>query len=182
MSLDIGAIALTGTIGAGKTTLAEAISEKLHEQGIRHALLDLDWLGQIYPIPEGHDPFGYELALANLKEIWPKFRAAGAGNAVIAGTLLNREQRNRLEDALGETPVTVALVTAPTEVVEARIRNRNSGPLLEDFLARTAQVARDIEAASIHDLEVQNDGKTPAAAAEEVLRTLRLDMSPRMSS
>ena len=45
------AIALTGTIAAGKTTLAEAISEELHARETRHALIDLDWLGQVYPTP-----------------------------------------------------------------------------------------------------------------------------------
>jgi len=60
MTSGISAVALTGTIGAGKTTVAEAISEELHERNIRHALLDLDWLGQVYPVPEGHEPYGYE--------------------------------------------------------------------------------------------------------------------------
>jgi molybdopterin-guanine dinucleotide biosynthesis protein len=35
MQTDIQAVALTGTIGAGKTTLAEAVSEELHERGQR---------------------------------------------------------------------------------------------------------------------------------------------------
>ncbi|MGI8775366.1 MAG: adenylyl-sulfate kinase [Actinomycetota bacterium] len=53
---------LTGTIGAGKTTLAEAMSEVLHERATRHALIDLDWLGQVSPLPEGRDPYDYHCA------------------------------------------------------------------------------------------------------------------------
>lgn len=164
-----GAIALTGTIGAGKTTLAEAISEELHARHIRHGLLDLDWLGQVYPVPEGHDPYGYGLALQNLKGVWPNFAAAGAERAVVAGTLLDQHHRSRLEDALG-LPTVVVLVQAPPEVQEERIRTRNSGRLLDDFLARTHEVAAGIEAAGIHDLQVMNHGRAPAEAAQHVLR------------
>lgn len=169
---EASAVAITGTIGAGKTTLAEAVSEELHERGIRHALLDLDWLGQVYPTPDGHDPFGYELALQNLKEVLPNFRAVGADKVVIAGTLLNQDQRERLRDGLGDVPMSVVLVKAPREVLEARIRTRNSGRLQEDFLARTNEVARAIEAAGIHDFEVQGDGGVPRELAEQVLGKL----------
>lgn len=170
MTVSPRAIALTGTIGAGKTTLAEAISEELHEQGIGHALLDLDWLGQVYPVPEGHDPYGYELALHNLKEIWPNFKGVGADRAIIAGTLLNRDQREGLRDGLGGVPLAVVLVKAPQEMLQARIRSRNSGRLLEDFLARTADVAREIEAAGIDDFAVENGGRTPREVARQILR------------
>lgn len=171
MLRDTRAIALTGTIGVGKTTLAEAISEELHARRVRHALIDLDWLGQVYPIPEGHDPYGYELALQNLKDVWPNFQAAGAQRAVVAGTLLNEDHRNHLQEAL-ELPVAVVLVEAPQEVREDRIRSRNSGRLLADFLDRTAQVAADIEAAAIHDVRVLNHGRPPAKVAEEIVQKL----------
>ena len=171
MRSETRAIALTGTIGAGKTTLAEAISEELHGRGIRHALLDLDWLGQVYPVPEGHDPYDYELALQNLRDIWPNFEAAGAHRAVIAGTLLNRAHRDRLQDALG-LPMTVILVKAPKNVTKERIRQRDNGRLLEDFLARTHQVAVSIEAAGMHDLEVMNHERASAELARSLLRTM----------
>lgn len=163
------AIALTGTIGAGKTTLAEAISQKLHERGVRHALLDLDWLGQVYPTPEGHDHYGYDLALQNLKDVWPNFEAAGAERAVVAGTLLNKEHRDRLQDALG-LAMTVVLVRAPDDVRKERITRRDSGRLLKDFLARTHQLAADIEVAAFHDIEVMNHGRTAEEIAQDVLR------------
>lgn len=172
MQNDIAAVALTGTIGAGKTTLAEAISEELHERSQRHALIDLDWLGQVYPAPEGHDPFGYELALQNLEAIWPSFLATGIHRAVIAGTLLNQDQRDRLHAAIGGVAMAVALVKTPQAALEDRIRRRNSGPLRDDFLARTAHVAREIDAANIHDFTVPNHGRAPREVAREVLRTL----------
>lgn len=167
----VDAVVITGTIGAGKTTLAEAISEELHERGMRHALIDLDWLGQVYPTPEGHDPYAYDLALQNLKEVWPKFQAVGAERAVVAGTLLNQDHRDRLSRALS-LPMCVVLLEAPLEELEDRIRNRNHGRLLEDFLARTPQVAAEIRAAGIHDFKINNHDKSPQEVAREVLRRL----------
>lgn len=132
----------------------------------------LDWLGQVYPDPEGHDRYGYQLALDNLKQIWPNFRVAGAEKVVVAGTLLDQDQRTRPQDALGGMTLAVALVTGSQEVLEARIRSRNSGRLLEDFLARTAEVARDIEASGIYDFKVHNDGATPREIARDLLGRL----------
>jgi adenylylsulfate kinase len=169
MSSIAGAIALTGTIGVGKTTLAEAISEELHDRGIRHALIDLDWLGQVYPTPEGHDPYSYQLALQNLKEVWPNFQAVGAERVVVAGTLLNEDHRDRLSGALN-LPLSVVLLEAPQEILEARIKQRNSGRLQKDFLARTGQVAADIKAANIHDLLVANHGHDPRGISLDVLK------------
>lgn len=163
-------LVLTGTIAAGKTTLAEAVSQELHARSIRHALIDLDWLGQIYPVPEGHDPYNYELAIENLKAIWPSFLAAGATRAVIAGTILNAEQLGRLTFALGGAALQVVLVTAPDEVLHGRICRRDAGSLREDFLARTAALAKEIEAAAIHELVVVNDGAGPGAVANDLLR------------
>lgn len=81
-------LVLTGTIGAGKTTIAEAISELLPERGIRHALIDLDWLGQVYPPLDADDPFDLSLALRNLAVTSPIFVTAGVESAVGANAEL----------------------------------------------------------------------------------------------
>ncbi len=67
----------------------------------------------------------------------------------------------------------VALIQAPQSTLEAWIRGRNAGPLLDDFLARTAQVAQEIETANIHDFEVMNHGRSPREVAQEILSRLR---------
>ncbi len=168
----IQAIALTGTIGSGKTTIAEAISEILHDRRIRHALIDLDWLGQVYPVPETHDVYGYELALQNLSDIWPNFMAAGVTHAVIAGTILNSDHVSRLQLVLPGVELTVVLIEARTEIRKARIRARTKGALLNDFLRRTDAVAAEIKAASIHDTSMTNDHDSPGEAATKLLDDL----------
>lgn len=157
MSLTIKAVLLTGTIGSGKTSLAEAVSEELHEHGIRHALVDLDWLAQVYPVPDPLDPHNMNLQLENLRVMWPNFLTAGITHAVCAGTIFNAQQLRGLRDAMPEAKITVIRVVAPSEVIKARFRARDRSRLLADFLARTDQLATEIEEARIEDLAVSND-------------------------
>ena len=169
---NVAGVLLTGTIGVGKTTLAEAISERLHEAGLRHALLDLDWLGQVYPPPDAGDPFNDSLAVRNLAAIWPNFVDAGIRSAILAATVLEEEQLDRIRSALNGCDLTVVRVAAPPDLVAARIRRRDVGNLLEDFLRRTDSVADEIEQAGLDDFSVTNDERVPAEVAQEILGEL----------
>ena len=168
----IPGLLLTGTIGAGKTTLAEAISERLHEEGIPHALLDLDWLGQVYPPPDETDPFNDSLALRNLAAIWPNFVESGIRHAILAATVLDRRQLEGVERAMPACRLTVVRVVAPPETIADRLRARDRGRLLEDFLRRTDSVAEEIERAALEDFSVTNEGRPPPELAEEILGRL----------
>lgn len=168
----VRAVLLTGTIGVGKTALAEALSVVLHEAGIRHALLDLDWLGQVYPAPDADDPFSTGLVAENLALIWPNFLAAGARYAIVAGTVESRQQLDELRRALPGVDITVCLVVASSDLVKERIRDRDRGRLLDDFLARTDGLAQTIEKARMHDLVVRNEDQPPEAIAQETVMKL----------
>lgn len=163
---------LTGTIGAGKTTLAEATSEQLHAAGIRHALLDLDWLGQIYPPPSEDDPFNEGLSVRNLASIWPNFIQGGIRHAVVAATVLARRRLDAIRTALAGCELTVVRVSSPPGLVAARLRRREVGSLLDDFLERTDSVATVIKDAGLEDFTVMNDDRPPRQLAAEILERL----------
>ncbi len=169
---DVSGVLLTGTIGAGKTTLAEAISEHLHERGMRHALIDIDWLGQVYPPPDETDPFNDSLASSNLAAIWPNFVGAGILHAVLAATVLNGSQLETLSGAVPGCELTVVRVVASPETVAARLRARDHGRLLEDFLRRTDSVAEEIERAGLESFSVTNEGRPSPELAGEILERL----------
>ena len=168
----ITGVLLTGTIGAGKTTTAEAISDRLHEDSVRHALLDLDWLGQVYPPSDEVDPFSESLAVRNLGVIWPNFVHTGIQHVILAATVITHLQLERLRGALPGCELTVARLVARPETVAARLRDRDSGRLLEDFLRRTESIAEEIERAALESFHVHTDERTPRAVAEEVLEHL----------
>ena len=167
---DFLAVVLTGTIGAGKTTVAERASEILHAAGLRHGLIEFDWLAQIYPPPDEDDRFNMGLAFHNLRLIVPTFVSAGASRLLVSATIESRTQLDEARAALRPYDVTVALITASPAVVAERIRQREHGALLEDFLARTDALAITIAGADVADFEIKNDGEVTDAAEELLAR------------
>jgi dephospho-CoA kinase len=168
----ITGVLLTGTIGAGKTTTAEAVSDRLHEEAIRHALLDLDWLGQVYPPPVEDAPYNESLAITNLEVIWPNFVHTGIRHVILAATVITRPQLDRLEAAMPGCSLTVVRVVARPDTVADRLRGRDSGRLLEDFLRRTDAMAEEIERAALESFHVRTDDRSPEEVAKEILRQL----------
>lgn len=171
-SRDLLGVALTGSIAAGKTTVAETVSEILHKRQMRHALLDVDWLGQLYPPPNADDPFSLALAFKNLELVVPNFIDAGARYFVIALTLTSEKELQALRSAIPQVELTVCLLTASPETRLSRIASRHSAKLREDFLQRTDVLAEQIESASLHDLCVCNDEKPLEDVAAHLLHSL----------
>ncbi len=133
-------------------------------------MFDLDWLGQLYPVPDGSDPHNMNLQTRGFASLLPHFIEGGARYLVVGSTIERRDQLDRFISAIDAEDVTVVLVKASPATVHDRIRKREfSTGLLEDFLARTDALAATIEAAGLHDLAVWNDGRDIAEVAHEVL-------------
>ena len=66
-------IIITGTMGAGKTTILSEASDILSSAGVIHAAIDLDTLG-ICHMPDG---LARELMFRNLASVWSNYCAAG---------------------------------------------------------------------------------------------------------
>ncbi len=160
-------VLLTGTIGAGKTWVAEAVADLLIERAVGHALVDLDWLGNVSPPPDPTDPHNMKVQIDAFSRALQSFLDAGVERFVLTATLESRGQRDLFVDLVRPTELLVVLVSASPEVVHDRIRRReNSERLLADFLARTDALAGTIESAGFHDLVVRNDPGAPDPATE----------------
>ena len=133
-------------------------------------MFDLDWLGQLYPVPDEDDPHNMELQIRSFAAVLPHFIEGGARYLVVGSTIERRDQLDRFISAIDATDVTVVLAKASPATVHDRVRERESSPrLLEDFLARTDALAATIEEAALHDLAVWNDGRDITEVAHEVL-------------
>lgn len=62
------ALLITGTVGVGKTSVAEVVGDLLREARVSNAVIDLDWLSHAWPVPPG-DGFNETMALRNLKSV-----------------------------------------------------------------------------------------------------------------
>lgn len=168
---------VTGTIGAGKTAVAEEISRVLHEGGRRHALIDVDGLGQLYPGPPD-DPFNAGLAFANLAAMWPNFRARGIRYAVVAHLLEQAAELDDLRSAMPGAELTVVRIVASPATCAARLRAREiSKGMLEQHLRRSPLLDRVLETLAIEDLQVSNESRAIRDVALEVIDGLGWDVS-----
>ncbi len=120
---------VSGTIAAGKTTVAEAASGLLTDAGIPHGVIDLDWLCQAYPAPPG-DPFNDELAFENLAVVWPHYAARGIRRLVVARVIESPRWRARAEASLPEVTVAVARILASVSTRYAAYRTARARPAL----------------------------------------------------
>lgn len=89
---DVRALLINGTVGAGKTSVAEALGDLLAQAGIANAVIDVDWLRRSWPEPPG-DPFNGAITLRNLRAVARNYREAGALRLVLAGVVESRAER-----------------------------------------------------------------------------------------
>lgn len=163
------ALLLNGTVGAGKTTVAEAVGDVLVERGVHHAIIDLDWLRRCWPAPAG-DPFNVDLCLRNVAAVAANAREAGSDLLVIAGVIETRDERDRMERAVG-VPLTVCRLVIDAEVARRRLvlRHHVDQQSLNWHLNRVAELDRILEEAGLDDVVIPVGTRTPRDIARDIL-------------
>jgi adenylylsulfate kinase len=165
-------VLVTGTVGSGKTAVADEMAVLLHEQGIRHALIDLDLLCQLYPAP-ADDPYREDLMLRNLAAIWSNYRAEGIDFLVLARVIEQRDHLQRFREVAPEADITVVRVTAPPELIQERLRRREVGSFYDHLWQRSQELAGILATARVEDFVVSNDERAVRQVATEVMTRLR---------
>ena len=84
----VNTVFLNGTVGVGKSTVAEALSTLEAKNAHPHAVIDLDDIGHAWPAQEGHR-FNHELEMANLRDLVVNYRCAGVEHFILAGVIEN---------------------------------------------------------------------------------------------
>ena len=97
MAERVPVLLLSGSMGAGKTTVMGEIADLLIEANVSHACVDFDGLALIHP-HTSDDPLGTRLAFRNLRSIWANHRAVGIERLVIAGVVETREELGDYRD------------------------------------------------------------------------------------
>lgn len=160
---------ITGTVGAGKTTVAEAVGDLLAVRGVPHAVVDLDQLSRCWPPPAG-DRFNGAMALRNLRSVAANFRAAGALRLILAGVIEQRSHRQDYERAL-DCSISIVRLRADPHVLADRLRNRHSSDPdgLAWHLARAPELTAILDLAGVADAEVDTTGRPIHEVADDVL-------------
>lgn len=160
----IDAVFLNGTVGAGKSTIAEAISAA---ETVPHAVVDLDAFRRLVPSPSG-DPFGHEVELQNLRSVAENYRAAGARRFILAGVIEAGSEVARYREALNSSGLLVIRLIAEPAELDRRLRERHKND--EDELAwhlnRVGELFAILEEANIDDLVLDSTHRPPSELAE----------------
>ncbi|MBU2668530.1 AAA family ATPase [Actinoplanes bogorensis] len=155
------ALLLTGVAGVGKSTVAAAAGSVLTKAGHRNAVVDADALAQFGPSPE-REHFYDELKCANLAAVWANFRSAGAQYLVVADSVTTRAL---YADSLPDCAIHLVHLIADDDTVRRRLRQRDTGPKLEQHLRALLKPASPID-----DFTVTNDRPALAVATEILVR------------
>lgn len=137
------AVRISGSVGAGKTTLAEALGEELERRSVPGAVVDVDRLRSCSPSPQG-DPYRTNIATQNLRAVSTTFRAAGAQVIVAAGVIEDPAEVETQARALGASRLLlVRLVIDPSNLAGAILaevlgeRGTAAGPTPSDVTGTT---------------------------------------------
>jgi len=162
----IDSVFLNGTVGVGKSTVADALSTLEARSEHHHAVIDLDHIRRAWPAPEG-DRFNHELEMANLRDLVVNYRRAGVEHFILAGVVEEASEIPRYEAALQSRGLLICRLEADAATVTRRLRLRHAdnGPEWAWHLARAGELATILRAASIDHLVVDNSGGSIMATA-----------------
>lgn len=163
------ALLINGTVGVGKTTVADAVGGLLAEAGTPHAVLDLDWLRQSWPAPPG-DRFNFSMLLRNLRSMAGNYLDAGATRLVLAGVIERQAERRQLAEAVG-VDLTVCWLRAELPAIHRRLARRHEGEpdALRWHLDRSAELDGILGRVAVDDFTVDTTtGSVPAIAASVI--------------
>jgi len=163
------ALLITGTVGAGKTSVAAAVGSILAEARIPHAVIDLDDLTQSWPAPPD-DPYNFTMELRNLESLARNYLSVGACRLVVSGVVETTAARARYRVALG-VELSVCRLRADLAELHRRLRIRHAGADSEMrwHLDRAGQLDQILDQSAVDDFEVISDGRPLTDIAADVL-------------
>lgn len=139
----------------------------MEEQGIPAAVVDLDWLG--WTTLRDHAGLMWK----NLAAMWPNYVDAGVRYVVMARLMQSKAELEALHHAVPGIDITVVRVDSPRELVEERLRRRDTGRILEEHLRQADEFVGPLQALGIENFSVTNGDRPLREVAHEILDRLR---------
>lgn len=165
----VQALLITGTVGSGKTSVADAFGDLLADAEIPNAVIDVDWLRRSWPCPPG-DPFNGGITLRNLRAVAQNYFETGVLRLVLAGVVESRAERDAYQAVLG-VPLAVCRLRVDLPTVRQRLmrRHENDAGGLQWHLARSGELERVFQQARVEDVAVD----AAAGSVHEVAQAVK---------
>jgi hypothetical protein len=158
-------LVISGSMGAGKTTVLGEASDLLTQAGIAHAALDLDVLG-VALLPDGSPD---TVLFRNLKSVCDNYAACGVTRLLLAEAVDSTDTLARVREATGAVSLVVCRLIALPSTMQERVRLREPGMLQEQFVARVVELEAALDAVRVEDFRIENDGRPVTDVAREML-------------
>lgn len=161
---------ITGSMGAGKTSILAEASDILASRHIVHAAIDLDAFGLAYLSPATSED---SVMYTNLKFICRNFASLGVRRFLVARALENCAELELCRGAARAARAVVCRLTASVRTMQRRVRIRESGLSRQIYIARVAELNALLDAASLEDFSVANEHRSLTDVANEMLLSAR---------
>jgi GTPase SAR1 family protein len=160
-------LVLNGSPGSGKTTLANAIAERLREMDIPHAVIDVDELARVYP------EVGGSIGWRNLRAVWPNYAALPNLKVIIPVCIDSTRDLEELQNATPSSSFTVCELVADELVLKDRVTRREPNEYWQTKLRNLVERYLEKDStAKLGDFRVRTDNGSVDEAAREILNRL----------
>lgn len=157
---------ITGTMGAGKTSVLAEASDILAQRQIVHAAIDLDALGLAHlPSAARSDGVMYD----NLRSICRNYAALGVRRFLVARAIEDGAQLKLCRDIVPVVNTVVCRLTASIEAMKRRVQTRDSGISQQECATRVAKLNAILDRARLEDFAVANENRSLTDVALEML-------------
>jgi len=166
VTIKIPVLALSGSVGVGKTSTLIEIHDILEKREVPHGCVERDALGYSWP-PQGR--FNERIVELNLSCVVRTFLAAGAERLVIAGVIETPDDLSVYHRCIPNAEIQVCRLTAELDLRRERLRSREKGAGLNWHLERTAELDDILDKARTDHFSVDNGDRMLRDVALEVL-------------
>ena len=157
---------ITGSMGAGKTSVLAEASDILALRKIVHAAIDLDALGLAHlPSADGNDGVMYR----NLESVCRNYASLGVTRLLLARAMEDRAELELCQSIVSAANTTVCRVTACMATMQQRVRTRESGLLQQEYVDRVVTLDAILNRAALEDFSVVNENRSLSDVAQEML-------------
>jgi adenylylsulfate kinase len=157
---------ITGSMGAGKTSVLAEASDILALRRIVHAAIDLDALALAHlPSAASNDDVMY----SNLQSVCRNYVALGVTRLLLARAIEDRAELELCRSVVAAANTQVCRLTASIDTMQQRVRTRESGALQAQYVDRVAILDAILDRARLEDFVVINENRPINDVAQEML-------------
>jgi hypothetical protein len=157
---------ITGSMGAGKTSVLGEASDILTLQHIPHAAIDVDALG-LACLPTAVRTDG--AMHRNLRSVCNNYASLGVTRFLLARALESRVELDLYRGIVSAANTLVCRLTARIETMEQRVKMRESGVSQREYVARVTELNIILDRARLEDFSIASENRSLTEVAHEML-------------